>query len=297
MKVSLSDVEYGMEKAQMSTILVTGTSGFIGKAFASSLAERHNVICMSRKDPGLGLTHICGEFHSPDDLKLLDKFNIDAVVHLAAVTGGGSEEECLKINAEGTRRLMQYLIDRGCKKFVLASSIAVVGIQRADFKPLQFPISDEHPCLDCGGYGFSKYIMEEVSRYKQRQSPAIDVINIRLCSICPDDKPAELVELGKKGEWAFAMVAIMCLSDAVRAFTMAVESPMKPGVRVMNASAPRTWCKPPVADLLHAWYGDNIDASYFEKPGNKWASVFDVNRIKEEIGFEAKLLPSGQGEE
>jgi nucleoside-diphosphate-sugar epimerase len=45
----------------MSTILITGASGFIGKALASSLADKHDAICMSRKDPGLGLPYIRGE--------------------------------------------------------------------------------------------------------------------------------------------------------------------------------------------------------------------------------------------
>ncbi|MDE2798368.1 MAG: NAD(P)-dependent oxidoreductase, partial [Gemmatimonadota bacterium] len=113
----------------MSTILITGASGFIGRALSASMAEDHRVICMSRKDPELDLPYVNGEFGSFEDLQQLNDEAIDVVIHLAAVTGGCSERDALIVNVEGTRCLMRYLMDRGCRKFVMASSIAAVGMQ------------------------------------------------------------------------------------------------------------------------------------------------------------------------
>ncbi len=173
----------------MSGILITGTSGFIGRALAQSMAKDHEVFCISRQRTEVaGVTAIQGDFTSPDDLRKLDPTKIDVVVHLAAVTGGGTEDELLRVNVMGTYQLVRYLIDGGCKKFVLASSIAAVGMQSPLFRPLQLPMPDEHPCLDRVGYGFSKYMMEEVSRYLARQNEDLDFINIRLASIAPDDR-------------------------------------------------------------------------------------------------------------
>ncbi len=275
----------------MSTILVTGASGFIGKALASHLAQKHDVICMSRSNPALDLPYVRGNFGAFEDLRQLDGDTIDAVVHLGAVTGGCLERDGILVNVEGTRCLMRYLMDRGCTKFVMASSIAAVGFQNVKFRPLQVPIPDEHPCLDRDGYGLSKFLMEEVTKYYQRQNPAIDVINLRLSSVTPDDRMPEPRKVGPLGPWALGGITIMGLHDAVRAFTMAVESPGKPGVRIMNATGPQAWVADPVADILRAWWGDDVDLTYFEQPEHKYAAVYDVQRIKAELGFVAEVLP------
>ena len=76
----------------MSGILITGTSGFIGRALAESMAKDHEVFCISRQKTEVeGVTTIQGDFTSPDDLQKLNPNKIDVVVHLAAVTGGGRE--------------------------------------------------------------------------------------------------------------------------------------------------------------------------------------------------------------
>ncbi len=275
----------------MSTILVTGASGFIGKALAASLAAKHNVVCISRSNPGLDLPTIRGNFDAFEDLRQLDGYQFDAVVHLAAVTGGCLERDGILVNVEGTRCLMRYLMDRGCRKFVMASSIAAVGFQSVKFRPLCVPIPDEHPCLDRDGYGLSKFLMEEITKYYQRQNDALDVINLRLSSVAPDDRMPPPRKAGPLGPWALGSITVMALSDAVRAFSLAAEAPYQPGVRIMNAAGPKAWVADPVADVLRAWWGDDVDVSHFEQPGHQYDSVFDVRQIEETLGFVAERLP------
>lgn len=275
----------------MSTILVTGASGFIGKALAASLAERHQVICMSRKNPGLDLPWARGEFGSFEDLQQLNAYAIEGVVHLAAVTGGCLERDGVLVNVEGTRCLMRYLMDRGCRKFVCASSIAAVGFQNVAFRPLQLPIPDEHPCLDRDGYGVSKFLMEEITKYYARQNPEIGVINLRLSTVCPNDGLPTPAKVRPLGQWALGGITIMAQSDAVRAFTLAIESDLQAGVRLMNAVGPQAWVADPVADILRGWYGDAVDLSFFAQPGNEYAAVYEHARIREELGFVAEVLP------
>ncbi len=272
----------------MSTVLITGASGFIGRALADALSTRHGVICMSRKDPGLDLPWIRGSFASFEDLRQLDGSRIDIVVHLAAVTGGSPERDGILVNVEGTRCLMRYLIQRGCRKFVMASSIAVVGMQSTRFRPLRIPIPDDHPCLDRDGYGFSKYLMEEVTEYYHRRNPEIDVINLRLSTVCPDENMPAPRSVGPLNEWALGGITVMARSDAVRAFAMATETPHRPGVRTMNAAAAAAWTAAPVVEILRNWWGNDVDLSHFEKPGHEYDSVYDVSRVKSEIGFVAE---------
>jgi len=275
----------------VSNVLITGASGFIGQALARSVSESHQVICLGRRDPRLGLPWVRGTFSAFEDLRQLDRYELDVVVHLAAVTGGCLERDGMLVNVEGTRCLMRYLIDRTCRKFVLASSIAAVGFQNVGFRPLKLPIPDEHPCLDRDGYGFSKYMMEEVSKYYWRQNENIDVINLRLSSVVPDEGLPPPRKVGPLGEWALGSITLMARSDAVRALTLAAEAPHKPGVRIMNAAGPRAWVADPVIDVLRNWWGDDVDLSYFEQPGHEYDSVYDVSRVNQELGFVAQVLP------
>ncbi len=275
----------------MSTVLITGTSGFIGQALARNMSRDHDILCMSRRRPDPALSWIRGDFASFEDLRQLDAHQIDAVIHLAGVTGGCLERDGMLVNVEGTRCLMRYAIDRGCRKFVMASSIATVGFQDPAFRPRQIPIPDNHPCLDRQGYGFSKYMMEEVTEYYGRQNPEIDVTNLRLSTVCPDDAMPALKEPGPIGPWALGSIALMARSDAVRAFAMAAEAPLRPGVRTMNAAGPKAWTAAPVAEVLRGWWGDDVDLTHFEQPGHEYDSVFGVGRIAEELGFVAERLP------
>ncbi|MEX0887032.1 MAG: NAD(P)-dependent oxidoreductase, partial [Phycisphaeraceae bacterium] len=240
----------------MGHVLITGASGMIGRTLAGQLASERDIVCMSRRRVDGDAPGVRGDFARFEDLRRLDAYDIDSVVHMAAVTGGCSEADGLAVNVEGTRCLMRYLIDRGCRRFVLASSIAVVGLQATDFRPVKAPIPDEHPCLDRHGYGLSKYLMEEVSRYHARQNADLGVINLRLCSVHPDDAPPPLEPMGPPTAWAFGKLTQMRLSDACRAFTAALDAPWRPGERVMNAAPRQAWTEANVAQLLKRWYGD-----------------------------------------
>ncbi|NCO42591.1 MAG: hypothetical protein COY42_02005 [Armatimonadetes bacterium CG_4_10_14_0_8_um_filter_66_14] len=269
--------------------LITGTSGFIGRALADAMSCRHKVVCLSRKPAEAGgATTVVGDFSVADELTKLDPYDADVVIHLAAVTGGCSEEDGLRVNVCGTHHLLRYWIDRGCRKFVLASSIAATGFQSVKFRPLQLPMPDEHPCLDRDGYGVSKYLMEEVARYLCLQNDALDILNLRLASILPDDGVPTPREPGPVTPWALGSISLMYLSDAVRCFALAAEAPPKPGVRIMNAVGAQACVAGTVPELLRAWYGDDadkIDLSHYQQPGHERDPVFDITRIREELGF------------
>lgn len=273
----------------MSRILITGTSGFIGRQLAQSMLGRHEIICLSRQH-----THVSdaviyeGDFTEREVLSQMDSHRFDVVIHLAAVTGGCTEADGLRVNVLGAHQLMRYALERGCRKFVLASSIAAVGFQSIRFRPLQVPIPDDHPCLDRDGYGLSKYLMEETTKYLSRQCSEVDIINIRLASIAPDDSMPTPCSVGPLTEWALGGLSVMYASDAIRCFTMAAESRHKPGVRIMNAVGNPACAADPVADILRGWYGSdssNLDLSHYERPGHEFDPVYDISRVAREIGF------------
>lgn len=274
----------------MSTILITGASGFIGSSLSAAMGAEHEVIGMSRSLVDIDhVTYVRGDFGSFEALRQLDRWNIDAVVHLGAVTGGVTERDHMMVNGEGSRCLMRYLMDQGCRKFVMASSIATVGFQSVKFRPDLLPIPDEHPCYDRDGYGFGKFVMEEITKYHWRQNQDIDVINIRLSSVVPVDVPRLKPEgVRPLGQWCLGVITVMLLSDAIRALSLAALAPHRPGVRIMNTTAERVWATEPTADILENWWGDDVDLSYYRKSGNEFHSAYSVDRINAELGFNAE---------
>lgn len=271
----------------MSKILLTGANGFLGSALLTDLSRRHEVVTITRK--GLPEAehqiHFRGHFADPKDLRPLEEHSIDAVVHLAAVTGGCSVPEGLRVNVEGTHALMRQLIDQGCRKFVNASSIAVVGAESPTFRPHHLPISDEHPCLDQHGYGFSKYLMEEMTRYLHRQNPEIDIINLRLAAVYPDETPPPKVIPGEVYPWATASITLLSRSQAVRAFQLAVESPWKPGLRILNAVSRSAWVEDSTLAVLRSWWGDDLDLSRLSESTGSRPAILDSSAIERELGF------------
>lgn len=282
----------------MSTILVTGASGFIGSALTEVLAAAgHRVIAFCRRDITVaeGAEAVRGAFHEFEDLRRLDAIPIDAVVHLAAVTGGCSERDGLLVNVEGTRRLMRYAIDRGCRKFILASSIAVVGMEDPHFCPVELPMPDEHPCLDRHGYGFSKFLMEEVSKYYARQHDDLDAIDLRLAATIPDDSDHWVDEVtpGEPPRWAIGSLSVMYRADAVRLLALAAEADPKPGVRIMNAVAPTIASPLSVPEIIRAWLpGATLDLSHYERSGHERDALYAIDRVREELGFVAERSPA-----
>lgn len=54
-------------------VLITGSSGAIGARLAPRLAEDREVVCLSRRDPGLGLPTVLGDRAEAIDLSAYER--------------------------------------------------------------------------------------------------------------------------------------------------------------------------------------------------------------------------------
>jgi UDP-glucose 4-epimerase len=287
----------------LSTILITGVSGFIGARLAQDLAATHRVIGLSRKQPkdALGSRFVRGSFDSFEDLRQLDSERIDAAVHLAAVTGGCSEEDGLAVNVQGTRRLLRYLVDRGTRKFVLASSIAAVGCLTGDeprFTPLHLPMRPDHPNVGRDAYGLSKAMMEEVAQFFARSYPDAGIMNLRFGAVHDEATFAPTpIDLKQFPAWAFVLLGRVALSDViagVKASLTALDQGTK-GFRGYNLVGPDNGLDVPVADAIRTIFGEraqSLDLSHYEKPGHEHAPLWSMDDIKRDLGFVPRI-PTG----
>lgn len=108
-------------------VLVTGASGFLGRAVAAAIvAAGHEVSCFQRRPSGVaGARDLLGSVTEAQDLRHA-VVGMDAVVHLAAkVSLAGDPAEFEAVNVEGTRSLLAAAADAGVSRFVFVSSPSV----------------------------------------------------------------------------------------------------------------------------------------------------------------------------
>jgi nucleoside-diphosphate-sugar epimerase len=109
-------------------ILVTGASGFVGRAACAELVGRgHDVLALVRR-PGsepAGTTPVPGDLTAPAHLRAsLAHHAPETVMHLAAEIASQRDPERIReVNVEGTRALLEAAQAAAVKRFVFASTV------------------------------------------------------------------------------------------------------------------------------------------------------------------------------
>ncbi|ASW08133.1 NAD(P)-dependent oxidoreductase [Rhizobium sp. 11515TR] len=109
-------------------IVLTGSSGRLGRAIFNALAPSHRVIGIDHSP--FSTTHLLGDF---TDAALLRQAltGADAVIHCAALhaphVGAVSDDEFRRINVDGTRQLAEAALAAGVKRLVFTSTTALYG--------------------------------------------------------------------------------------------------------------------------------------------------------------------------
>ena len=181
----------------MQTILVTGCAGFIGSHVCEQLLDLgHKVIGIDNfddfysrelKEKNLSI------FKERDRFLFLEldlsekgafaqlKDSIDVVIHLAAKAGVlpslKNPGAYIKVNIAGTNHLLDFMVERGIKKLLFASSSSVYGnntkIPFCETDEVNGPISP---------YAFSKRSCE-LMNYSYHNLYDMDIINLRFFTV------------------------------------------------------------------------------------------------------------------
>jgi len=156
-------------------ILLTGGMGYIGSHTALTLAaEGHNVVLydsLINSKPavqsclkiisGKTIPLIKGDVRNTEKLqKTLADYNIDAVIHFAALKSVGKSSEnpidYYDNNVSGSISLLKAMHATNIKTLVFSSSATVYG------DPKYLPLDEKHPTNATNPYGRSKLQIEEI---------------------------------------------------------------------------------------------------------------------------------------
>lgn len=152
----------------MSTVLLTGATGFVGSALLQHFATGgvHEVVAAVRGSgadlPGTSASVEVGELTADTDWQAALS-NVDVVVHCAArvhVISGRSIDplsDFRQVNVEGTLNLARQAAKAGVKRFIFVSSVKVNGESTALGQP--FTANDWPAPVD--PYGISKREAED----------------------------------------------------------------------------------------------------------------------------------------
>lgn len=215
-------------------ILVTGATGFIGRALVAYLLaqKKHEVISFVRKSskrslipPGTEVVE--GDIFSYNSLKrILER--VEVVIHLASEVDfyPDDPQRIFKTNVEGTRNLVRAADDAGVRRFIYISSTEVCAPTPGD------ELANEETTLSANfDYGESK-IMAENEVKEGTKSSLMEYVIIRPTGVIG---PGDYV-LGGQLFWAVnfgffffypdadGKICFTHVSDIVKGIEMAIEN-------------------------------------------------------------------------
>ena len=234
-------------------VLVTGTSGMLGRGVALALAARGDrVTVLQRRSAGLGLPEVLADVADAGAIRTAVAGH-DAVVHLAAkVNVVGPEAEYLRVNVGGTRAVVDACLAAGVDRLVHVSSPSVAHTGRSIVGRGADPADPE---TASGPYARSKALAERVALGGDSSELAVVAIRPHLVW-GPGDRQliARVVERARRGRLPLigsgaALIDTTYVSNAVDALVAALDRCTEARGRalVVTNGEPR-----PVAEMLIA---------------------------------------------
>lgn len=286
-------------------VLVTGASGFVGRAVVRELsAGGHAVTAMVRTSTGLfdavpGVAEARGDLLVPASLVEAVK-GADAVCHLAALTRVRESferpAEYDAANATGTRALLDAVAElRGPIPFLHASTAAVYGA------PERQPMDEATPPAPSSPYGASKLAADEALAEAVREG-RVGGVSLRMFNVCGavaghgDADLSRAVpkvvavaagafpEFGINGDGS-AVRDYVHVKDAARAFSLALDT-AKPGeFAVYNVGATAASVAE-IVEVARRVTGQPFPVRH-DPPAREVAVVrADTRRIRRVLGWE-----------
>ena len=214
----------------------------------------------------------------------------DALIHLAAIPNPrlAAADVTFNTNVQGTWNALQAAERAGVRRAVVASSDAAAGLHYnpLDWPPKYLPVDEEHPLRPTEFYSLSKQVTEVIGRSFAARGK-LQVIALRPSKVV---LPHEWPELAARGAdlrnyhlWAYVEP-----EDVAQAFHLAL-AVKDVSFDVFFISAVDTLCSRPTLEIVEELHGrlpEIRKPDIYER--NPYASVFDISRAREVLGYEPK---------
>lgn len=291
----------------MSTILVTGAAGLLGRHVVRDLlAHSYTVRGLDRRRGDNDIDWYVGDVTSPDLVaRAID--GADAVMHIAAIPNiwSGDGQTIMRVNLLGTFTVLEAAETAGVERFVFCSSDSVAGYTVREGKmlpPRYAPLDLEHPLLATDPYAVSKVAGEDLVRaYALR---GMSVVALRTVFVAYPEMAGEIVARAKDPN-NYRGPAVGGPSsagggplhhhidprDLARAFRLAYGLEMAPGsFERFYLSAQVTLSPEPTIDRLKRLHGEIVEIRvpdiYVKQP---FAPLYDLTHAAERLGFVAEF--------
>ena len=243
----------------MKKILITGSSGFIGKNLVDNLLSEYEIVGLSKKVEKSKINCITKDINQ---ITSKDFKNIFCVIHLAAITDPkiceDFPDQCITTNVLGTQKILEASRKNNCK-VVYASTSHVYGI------PKKIPISETASTSPTSIYAGSKLAGEILCESYQKQfNMDISIVRIFsvygpksnnhcvLPSIVKQMKNSNIIKLGNinsKRDFIF-------ISDIMDAFKIILKNIN--GFNVYNVGAEKSYSIKEICKKFEKLYGKKI---------------------------------------
>lgn len=211
-------------------VVLTGSSGRVGRAIFASLSPNHQVIGIDAR--AFSTTHIIGDCTDPELLKRALE-GADGVVHTAGPhaphVGTTPDGEFERVNVEGTQTLYEIAKASGVRRFVYTSTTALYG--HAIAKDACSWVTEETEPQPRSIYHTTKLAAE--CALQQSACPALSVAVLRMSRCFPEPAPEMLAYRVHRGIDARDVGSVHALAlehegAAFERFVISGETPFQP---------------------------------------------------------------------
>lgn len=302
-------------------VLLTGATGFIGKAILDELQNKGFEVFpvggpRSRNIPTDSRPITCDVADPDDVLRLTSMRDIDAVVHAAGLAHrftDGDPKDFVRTNVDGVRNVAQVAVKLGAKQFLLLSSVLVYGDVKSS---PTVNVTEEFPCLPKDIYGESKLLGEQAAQ-EVCEKHSLSLTILRLAPTIGEGSKGNFSKLVRamdrrmflwvgRGENRKSLVYV---GDAGRAVETILRQ-KKEGIEIFNVAAKPRKMNEIVGEIASS-IGHNIPkvslppaflqrvlSLIYKAPLMKWAGhandtirkwcseeIYSAEKLKDEYGF------------
>jgi nucleoside-diphosphate-sugar epimerase len=274
-------------------VLVTGSSGGVGRYVVEELKGHHEVVGYDLAPPpeqGPGpAQYVQGDILDMGALTWAMQ-GVEGVVHLAAIPNPLHDPPArvIQMNVSGTYRVLEAARLAGVGRVVIASSDSTLGFvfRQRDFLPERLPIDEGHPLRPQDAYSLSKVLSEEIC-WAYGRATDMEAIALRICHILlPGRIESYRGVVSDSSHFARGLWVYTHVQDAARAFRLALEVEGA-GSEALFIAAKDLLSRERTLELVEEHYPGVEEVDRERLQGH--SSLIDCQKAQRVLGYESWL--------